>query len=333
MFQLLIESGVKAGAHLGGIEEEVMELMLGPRSENPEAYQARPHRRPKREGSAPTINQNEIAEFHAKVQPMETNRDSTDFYFRVFGTTVHASTFTLDEFLSLSPERATYESFEKVMKGEVIDYTESFALVGDELIVPTVSGLSLWVHNEGAAILSLKCSHSYSEDDITFKPRISPGISIANNFKMSIAGDIIEAGFRAETKLGASTDVAVTATLTATDDEYGLDLSVALPSKNIKLIEASNELLWALQTSHEDYDLKQKMTTVNLPAYEIDSKCAKVLPLLTGVQACVQLKLPQFSGRKIPNFPLSGPGMASLKLFPPRDAKELVFNFRVTRPG
>jgi hypothetical protein len=312
-----------------------MERVFGPRGENPTAFQGgRTHRRPKRDGSAPTINQNEIDVFHAQVKPVARTSESSDFYFRLFGTTVYANTFTLDNFLPSGRfSDVTADKFEKAMRGEEIDFTESFALYGDELIIPTVSGLSLWIHNEGAAVLSLKYSHTLSEETLTFSPKFSPGVSIANNMKMSIAGEIIEAGLKAETKFGASTDIALTGTLTASDNDYGCEVRVEMPIGDVQLVTVSNELFWILQTRHADHDLKQKMKTIDSPATELPLTCAKVLPVLTGVQACVQAKVPKLSGRSIPTFPLSGPGLISLRLSPPSAAKEVVLKFKVTKPG
>jgi len=313
-----------------------MERMFGPNGENPTTFQENTRRRPRRQATGPTLNQNEIEVFHSQVKPVARKTEPSDVYIRVFGTTVYATSLTFDNLLS-SPKGPAdpyfSELLERALKGEEVDFTESYPLYGDELIIPTVSGLSLWIHNEGAAVLSLKYSHSLSEDFVTFSPKFRPGVSIANNMKMSIAGDIIEAGLRAETKLGASTDIALTGTLSVSDDHYGYEIRVAMPPTDVKLVDISNELFWTLQTRHADYDLKQRMKTLHPPMMDTGKKCAKYLPIITSIKACVQAQLPPLSGRSFPSFPLSGPGFGTFELSPPAGAKELVVKFKVTKPG
>jgi len=258
--------------------------------------------RSRRAAPAAKINKNDIQRLQSGLENPSIGRVSepSDVYLRILGTTIYAGTFDVNQVND--PDYSDFaDTIQEALRGKEVDLMAPIPLYGDELIIPTASGLPLKIQNEGVATLSLKYKHKLSEDSLEFSPRFVPSTSITNQMRLLVGEGFAPIGFEAETKVAASTDINGKGAFGMNGDAYSYEVKLSLQREKAELVSISNKLSWI------DGENKRPMKT----GLTDDDECCKEL---LGLKFCTAVSIPPLSGKSIPSFPLSGNGKISLKM-------------------
>jgi hypothetical protein len=312
--------------------DRVFEKLFGPNGDYPSTFDERRTRfRGKRAADAPSIKPTDIEYIQNQVTPhTQSLSEGSDIFLRILGTTVFAKNFDIAESLfPPSPDDGPggIESFiVNAVKGVELDFTEPLPVYGDELIVPTVSGLPLTIRAEAVAIFSLQTTNKLTEDMSEYKPRLAPSASLESKLKMTFGSDMFEAGFQVNTKAHSALDLSAVG-LIKPSKGFSYDLTLTLPQAKVNLVHLTNELYWTEQRENEASPTKTVLKPKNAQDVIAENKCSDKTPSLLNLNLCSTIKVP--GGKGLPQFPLSGPLTASFVLSKVEPAKPYEINIQV----